>query len=244
MRQQDRDGGVLHDMAGHAAEEKLPVMAVGVCAHDDEPGPNRAGLGKQAWSGRLIGRKACRGDAMPAQVAQQLLGIGVMLALGCGKYLDAALELAKEREREMHRASRLAASVPGDEWTMKDVCRRAGGDHEGRPAGLEQCGFQCHGRGTRGASPCNQDEIAEPAEPRDHFALISEDVPPLCRRPVRGDTGIEKRQLALCMPRIEVLAGTAGGGTYARLNRLGQQAVGDTRMALVLRFAAGIEAHM
>jgi hypothetical protein len=61
---------------------------------------------------------------------------------------------------------------------------------------------------------------------------------------VRGDTGIEERQLALYMPRIEVLAGAAGGRAYARLDRLCQQTVGDTRMAFIPRCAAGIEAHM
>src|SRR6516165_164371 len=85
-------------------------MAVGVCAHDDESGPDRAGLCKQAWSGRLIGRKACRGDAMPAQVAQRLLGIGVMLALGRGKYLDAAPPRAT-RMRSLSRPNRAMTSL-------------------------------------------------------------------------------------------------------------------------------------
>ena len=94
------------------------------------------------------------------------------------------------------------------------------------------------------ASRRNQDEIAETAEPRDDIALISEDVPPLDRRSVRGDAGIEHWQLALCMPRIEVLASAGGRRAYARLDWLGQETVGDTRMAFVPSRAAGIEAYM
>ena len=48
MRQQNWDGSMLHDMAGHAAEQELPVMAMCVGAHDDETRLVRAGVSKQA----------------------------------------------------------------------------------------------------------------------------------------------------------------------------------------------------
>src|SRR6516165_6030123 len=104
MREQNRDGGMLHDMAGHSAKEELAVMAVGVSAHDDEPGLNRTRLSEQAYACRLIGRNSRPHDAVPAQVAQQLRSIRLVFVFGSSKDFDAAAELAKKREGEMQRA--------------------------------------------------------------------------------------------------------------------------------------------
>src|SRR5271165_6212031 len=102
MREQDRDGSMLHDMTRHPAKKELPVMAVRVGAHDDEPGLVRACLGQQACAGRagVIGSNPVADDAMPTQVTQQLLRVGGMLALRGSEYLHATLACRQKRQGE------------------------------------------------------------------------------------------------------------------------------------------------
>src|SRR4051794_37075512 len=80
MRQKNWNGGMLHDMPRHAAEQKLPVMAVRVGAHDNETCLVRARARQQAhaYRSRFVGRNSVRDDVMPAQVTRQLRRLGMM----------------------------------------------------------------------------------------------------------------------------------------------------------------------
>jgi hypothetical protein len=90
-------------------------MTVGVGAHDDEARLIRARLSEQAHAGRtcVIGRNALRDDPVPTQVTHELLRVGMMLAFGGSKDLDAALELGKKRQGKSDRPRCLATAVPG-----------------------------------------------------------------------------------------------------------------------------------
>ena len=146
MRQQNWDGSMLHDMAGHAAEQELPVMAMCVGAHDDETRLVRAGVSKQARAYRtcIFDRNPFRDDAVPAQVIQQFIRVGTMLPFGSSKDANAILAFGKEWQGEADRPGCLETPIPRDKRAREEVCGCSIGYHQDGSAGVEQSSLRRH----------------------------------------------------------------------------------------------------